>query len=169
MDLPESLRARFDQLRAKLARASTPLSWRERVRICMPQAKVRPPATEKEIAAAEVALNSKFPSDLRDLLLEMDGIDGLYSDPVCSVQQIVSMNREYRTADYLADFLPLDDLLFFGDTGNGDDFAFPVSQSDEPRAVLMRDHEEDSRDEYAGGLSDFLVRYSLEFYSLRAK
>ena len=63
----------------------------------------------------------------------------------------------------------VDDLLFFGDTGNGDDFAFLVSQGDEPRAVLMRDHEEDSRDEYAGGLADFLIRYSVEYYALRAK
>lgn len=135
----------------------------------MPQAKVMPPATEEKIAIAEVTLGVTFPPELRAFLLEADGVDGLYSDPVCSVERIVSMNHEYRTADYLADCMPFDDLIFFGDTGNGDDFAFPITRSEKSHAVLMRDHEEDSRDEYAGGLADFLIRYSIEYYALRAK
>jgi hypothetical protein len=80
------------------------------------------------------------------------------------------MNREYRTADYLDDRMPFDHLLFFGETGNGDDFAFPILRSGEVgSAVFMWEHETDCRQEYAGCLSDFLVHYAVQFYSLRTK
>jgi hypothetical protein len=166
MNLPDELAVPFELLRRELLASGAQLSWRDKIKICMPQAIVRPPSTKEQIAAAEAQLGAVFPADLVEILLEMDGIDGLYSYPVCSVERIVHMNREYRSADYLTDCAPFDNLLFFGDTGNGDDFAFSISQTRAPRAVLMRDHEEDSRDEYASGLTEFLIRYSIEYYAL---
>jgi len=136
----------------------------------MPKAKLMPPAKEAEILSAERSLGMNLPQELKEFLRESNGVDALYSHPVCPIDRIVEMNHEYRTADYLADRMPFDHLLFFGDTGNGDDFAFPIYRNGKiGDAVFMWEHESDCRQEYAGSLSDFLIHYAVQFYSLRSK
>jgi cell wall assembly regulator SMI1 len=135
----------------------------------MPKAKLMPPAKETDIRAAESSLGIELPSDLKQLLRESDGVDAFYNHPVCSISQIVEMNHEYRTADYLADRMPFDHLLFFGEAGSGDDFAFPIYRNREIGSnVFVWEHETDCRQNYAGSLSDFLIHYAVEFYQPRA-
>ena len=168
--IPEDLNDAYMSLRMQICDAPRPLSWAQQVRICMPKARLMPPAKETDIQAAEGSLGIELPQVLKEFLRESNGVDGLYSHPVCPISRIVEMNREYRTADYLADRMPFDHLLFFGDTGNGDDFAFPIYRSGElGSAVFMWEHETDCRQEYAGGLSDFLIHYAVQYYSLRSK
>ena len=136
----------------------------------MPKAKLSAPASKEEIDAAESTLGTRMPSDLRGILEESNGVDGLYSSPILPLDRIVSMNQEYRTADYLEDRMPFDHLLFFGDTGNGDDFAFPIYKNGQVGdAVFMWEHETDCRQEYSGSLAGFLVHYAIQFYALRAE
>lgn len=166
--VPKELLDAYVMLRGRVCNAPRPLSWVDRVRICMPRAKLFTPAKAEDIARAEEAVGTHFPTELRELLLETNGVDGLYSNPVCPLDRIVAMNREFRSADYLADRMPFDHLLFFGDTGNGDDFAFPIYRSGTVgSAVFMWEHETDCRQEYASGLSDFLVHYAVQFYAMR--
>jgi hypothetical protein len=168
--IPEELNDAYTALRMRICDASKPLSWVQHIKICMPEAKLMPPANEADIRTAERSLGIDLPKALKEFLRESDGVDALYSHPVCPIGRIVEMNRDYRTADYLANRMPFDHLLFFGDTGNGDDFAFPIYRSGEiGSAVFMWEHETDCRQEYAGGLSDFLIHYAVQFYSLRSK
>ncbi|HTB86101.1 MAG TPA: SMI1/KNR4 family protein [Candidatus Sulfotelmatobacter sp.] len=167
--IPDNLSQAYTVLRGKISDAPHPLRWCDRIRICMPQAKLSKPAKHTDITSAEKKLGVRFPDDLRDLLLETNGIDGLYSSPVCSIDQIVSMNQKIRSAEYLADRMPFDHLLFFGDTGNGDDFAFPVFRNGGVgTAVFMWEHETDCRQEYAASLSHFLIYYAVEYYAISA-
>lgn len=167
--VPEELSAAYIALRCQVCDAPRPLSWADHIRICMPRAKLSAPAKAEDIALAEEALGIHFPTELRELLLETNGVDGLYSTPVCPLDRIVAMNREFRSADYLADRMPFNHLLFFGDTGNGDDFAFPISRNGAVGSpVFMWEHESDCRQEYASGLSDFLVHYAVQFYAIGA-
>ena len=165
--ISDELRDSYISLRIQFQEAVT---WAQRVKICMPNAKLMAPATENEIHDAERSLNLELPTELKGFLRESNGLNAIYSHPVCSVSKIVAMNHEYRTAEHFADRMPFDHLLFFGDTGNGDDFAFPIYRSGEIGSVVfMWEHETDCRQEYANGLSDFLIHYALEFYSLRTE
>ena len=78
-------------------------------------------------------------------------------DTVWSLEQIVQQNLYFRTApDFAGLYMPFDPLLFFGDKGGGDQFAFVVT----PRRpdIFVWDHESDSRRWVANDLSDYLGR-----------
>jgi hypothetical protein len=54
-------------------------------------------------------------------------------------------------------YMPFDHLLFFGDYGGGDQFAFPIHADGEIHKldIFRWDHETDARSWYAGGLEQF--------------
>ena len=168
--ITDDLSEAYFAIRSKICDAPRPLTWVDTIRICMPQAKLATPAKKSEITAAEKALGFRFPKAMRELLLETNGVNGLYSNPICSLNSIIEMNRNYRSADCFSDRMPFDHLLFFGETGNGDDFAFPILRNgDVGPAVFMWEHETDCRQEYSSSLIDFLAHYAVQFYALRAK
>jgi hypothetical protein len=113
-----------------------------------------PPATEAEIAEAEKQLNIRFPDDLKELLLELNGDNDL----LFSAKQITETNLELRK---LGCFMPLDCLLFFGGNGCGDYFGYPITREDGVRDdnVFMWEHEYDNRVWKANNLEDLIKRY----------
>lgn len=117
----------------------------------------RDPATPGEIAACERVLGSPLPAELAELLLEANGIDDEYGGGVVwSTERIAEENRSFRTnEDFPGLYMPFDSLLFFGDAGNGDLFAF-VSL-DGLDNVFAWDHETDSRIHIARGVRRYLA------------
>jgi SMI1-KNR4 cell-wall len=137
------------------------MSWRELVQRLAPGCKFSPPATVAQLTAVERILKVALPEDLRELLLETNGIAGPHGfGLVWSAEQIETDNAAFRAnADFRELYMPFVPLLFFGDQGGGDQYAFRIL------AGVIRDqdvyewvHENDSRQWFAGGMRDYLAR-----------
>lgn len=93
----------------------------------------RPPASEAEICRAEQKLGIRFPQELRDLLLEMDGD----CDLLLCLEDII----EYNACRY-SEHIPAGSLLVFGADGAGNLFAYKVRENQaESGAIYFWDHE----------------------------
>lgn len=81
------------------------------------------------LAAAEQRLGRGLPAQLTALLLETDGVVGAYAkDVVWSLDRIVEQNLLFWAPDTFPGlYMPFDPLLFFGDNGGGDQFAFVLT------------------------------------------
>lgn len=133
--------------------------WQEIVKHYSSAIIVRGGASESAIQLAERALGVKFPSDLKTLLLESDGIEGEYGlGIVWPLDRIVEENLSFRgSADFKELYMPFDCLLFFAAAGNGDQFAFPIHAGGIHRDdVFAWNHEDDSRTWAAPSLSKYL-------------
>jgi hypothetical protein len=132
--------------------------WREKVERSYPDHEFRPGAIDATLASAESSLRAELPSDLRGLLAESDGVSGEYGlGPVWPTARIVEDNLRFRTGTVFGDgFMPFDSLLFFGDAGNGDMFAFPLVVGPRANDVFVWNHEDDSRTWVAPDLSHYL-------------
>ncbi|GAA1589391.1 SMI1/KNR4 family protein [Actinomadura kijaniata] len=132
--------------------------WREITRRTFSGVGFGEPADAAEVAAAERRLGRPLPSELVSLLGEADGLvghDGV--DTVWPLRQIVEQNLLFWTDHSFADlYMPFDALLFFGDNGGGDQFAF-VRTPARPD-IFVWEHEDDSRRWVARDLRDYLVR-----------
>src|SRR5438105_4825901 len=102
------------------------VSWRDVVLAVLPSAGLAKGASPALIAAAQDRLGQALPEDLGELLAETDGVRGGSGlDVVWPVHRIVRDNLEFRTfPDFKELYAPFDGLLFFGDNGGVDQFAF---------------------------------------------
>ncbi|MFF8911578.1 SMI1/KNR4 family protein [Streptomyces olivaceoviridis] len=117
------------------------------------------PVDEDELVSAELALGLEIPEDLKSFLRESNGAtDEFGCGFVWSAADIVSRNREMKeTADFRSLYMPFDSLLFIGDSGGGDLFAFVVEP---PRYdIFVWQHESDNRRWVARNLRDYVRRY----------
>lgn len=131
--------------------------WIERVRGLLPDAVFGAPAGSEAIARCEDALGVGLDEDLRALLAEADGIEDEYGGGlVWPVERILDDNRRFRAGPGFADlYMSFDDLLFFADAGNGDQFAFVLRGG--RKDVFAWDHENDSRTWVAPDLEKYLT------------
>ncbi|PKV82663.1 SMI1/KNR4 family protein [Streptomyces sp. TLI_146] len=132
--------------------------WREATLEAFPEAEFRSPAQVAALADAEQRLGRGLPAELRQLLLESNGIIGRSAvDTVWPVEQIVEQNLLFRSDGSFAElYMPFDALLFFGDNGGGDQFAFV--QTPQRPDIFVWEHETDSRRWAARDLRDYLGR-----------
>ncbi|MGW1638393.1 SMI1/KNR4 family protein [Streptomyces lavendulae] len=132
--------------------------WRETALQAFPGVGLREPARAAELAEAERRLGRELPPELKQLLLESNGVIGQTSvDTVWEIDQIVEQNRFFWSDPSFAQlYMPFDALLFFGDNGGGDHFAF-VQRPQRPD-IFVWEHETDSRRWVAGDLRDYLGR-----------
>lgn len=132
--------------------------WREAALQAFSEAEFEGPARPTALADAEHRLGRELPGALRQLLLECDGVIGRGSvDTVWPVGQIVEQNLLFRTERSFAElYMSFDALLFFGDNGGGDQFAFV--QTPRRPDVFVWEHETDSRRWAARDLRDYLGR-----------
>ncbi|MFI8850006.1 SMI1/KNR4 family protein [Streptomyces sp. NPDC053499] len=132
--------------------------WREIARQAFPGVEFSVPVDAGRVAAAEQRLGCPMPSELVSLLRETDGMVGQEGvDTVWPLQQIVEQNLHFWSDRAFADlYMSFDALLFFGDNGGGDQFAFVriPSRAD----IFVWEHEDDSRRWVARDLQDYLVR-----------
>lgn len=133
-----------------------PIMWRERISEWTDQVVFHQPASKAAILGCETALGQVLPPDLKDLLGESDGVEGEYGlGLVWPVERITNDNLAFRrNLDFRRLYMPFEQLLFFADAGNGDQFAFVVR--DRPFDVFVWDHETDSRTMVAPSLATYL-------------
>ena len=138
-------------------------SWKKLVTSLSDEAEFGLPAAEAHIAAVEQSLGLELPPALRDFLREADGMKAHYSEMIWPAAEIERRNREFRAnPDFRSLYMPFDHLLFFGDDGGGDQFAFAIDADGEIRKldVFRWEHESDSRSWFAGRLEQFFERIS---------
>jgi hypothetical protein len=137
-------------------------SWEQLVRRFDSDATFERPATPIQLRSVEQALRVHQPAELEEVLLEADGITGDYgSGVIWSVGEIEQRNRQFRTSlDFRDLYMPFDHLLFFGDDGAGDQFAFAIHADGRihKQDVYRWEHETDSRFWFAGRLEQFFER-----------
>ncbi|MDK1347946.1 SMI1/KNR4 family protein [Streptomyces sp. 378] len=109
----------------------------------------------------EETLGQSLPTDLRSFLLESDGLSDEYgADLIWSAERILSDNLSFRDNEQFRSlYMPFDPLVFFGDSGGGDQFAFV--RLPECNEVFVWDHETDDRSLVAPNLKTYL-RTALE-------
>ncbi|TDT97279.1 SMI1/KNR4 family protein SUKH-1 [Streptomyces sp. 846.5] len=130
--------------------------WTDLVAALPVVAILHPPASEAALRDAAEALGHPLPEELVALLRESDGVEGEYGlGLIWPVERIVAVNRALRDDPALERlYMPFDPLLFFGDAGNGDQFAL-VPMTTRPD-VFAWNHEDDSRTWVAPGLAKYL-------------
>ncbi|WP_043262669.1 SMI1/KNR4 family protein [Streptomyces sp. CT34] len=132
--------------------------WKHVALEVFPEAGFREPTEASQLTEAETRLGRTLPEELKQLLLESDGVIGpTHVDTVWTIDQIVEQNLLFWSDESFAQlYMPFDALLFFGDDGGGDQFAF-VQKPQRPD-VFVWEHETDSRRWVANNLQDFLRR-----------
>ncbi|MFI6401563.1 SMI1/KNR4 family protein [Streptomyces sp. NPDC050548] len=133
--------------------------WKEAAQRAFPEAKFADPVDRPSLRAAERRLGRRIPDALTDLLQETNGISGPYAlATVWPLERIVEDNLSFWSEPTFVDlYMPFEPLLFFGDNGGGDQFAF-VRVPDGRHDVFVWEHEDDSRRWVARDLHDYLNR-----------
>lgn len=133
--------------------------WREMILQWEPSATYFPGATEVQIDSLEKTIGVVIPVDLRQLLMESNGVLGEYGlRLIWSVEEIIERNVEMRiNLIYHEYHMPFDNLLFFADAGNGDQFGFRIIQGKIKQPdVFAWNHEDNSRMWVAPSLQSYL-------------
>ncbi len=133
--------------------------WREKIQKLTNAAVFKNSASENILIDLESKLNTSLPDELRGLLLESDGVNGEYDlGLIWNSERIASDNLNFRTnANFVDLYMPFDCLLFFGDAGNGDQFAFGIrNRRIQSSDVFVWNHENDSRTWIAPNLEKYL-------------
>ncbi|MFG2548671.1 SMI1/KNR4 family protein [Streptomyces sp. NPDC048581] len=129
--------------------------WRE-LALVFSSVELHPPAPEEALSLIEERLGQAIPSPLRSLLAETDGVNAAYgTEVVWSAEKILTENTSLRNnEEFQSLYMPFDPLLFFGDNGGGDQFAFiRIPERDD---VFVWDHETDSRNWISPSFEHFL-------------
>jgi hypothetical protein len=135
--------------------------WRELIQRLTPDCEFAPPATAAQLAAAERALGATLPADLRAILQEANGVTARHGlGLVWPAERIAADNLAFRSnAEFRELYMPFDHLLFLGDDGSGDQFAFRILAGGvQPDNVYRWVHESDAREWFAGDIRDYLAR-----------
>jgi len=104
------------------------MDWRKHISALSPDVGFSPPVRPEEICDAEAKLDVVFPSDLKELLGQSNGVAYSGASLIWSADEIVRQNLEMRTErGFRSLFMPFDALLFLGDDANGDLFFFRYS------------------------------------------
>ncbi|MGO4275010.1 SMI1/KNR4 family protein [Paenibacillus sp. TAF58] len=135
------------------------MMWKEFVTKCSDRCEFVTPTLHEQLSLAEKELAVILNDDLKDLLLETNGIKGEYGiDIIWSIDRILKDNITFRTFEEFKElYMPFDHLLFFSDAGNGDQFAFPILNGKmENDNIFVWNHEDDSRMWIASSLKNFI-------------
>ncbi|MEK4512139.1 MULTISPECIES: SMI1/KNR4 family protein [Paenibacillus] len=115
------------------------------------------PASIKSINSVEIELKVQFPQSLKNLLLESDGVhDEFECDVIWPVERILEENKNIRI-EYLEERETFNDFLLFSDAGNGDQFAFSITDGDsDMEEICVWNHEDESREILSSSLNEFI-------------
>jgi hypothetical protein len=136
--------------------------WREYVSRLTNDCEFFSPVSTEQVAAVGRALNIVLPSELQALLYETNGILGPHKiRMIWSIERIKEDNLSFRRNNiFLELYMPFTDLLFIGDAGNGDQFAFPIlSAAVRKPDIYGWNHETDSRVWVAPSLEKYIEWY----------
>jgi hypothetical protein len=133
--------------------------WREMIAKWYPVHVFQAGASAQQVLDAEARLGVSLPAALSDLLRETNGAFGQHSlRIVWPIERIVRDNLDFRSSlEFRNLYMPFDPLLFFGDGGNGDQFAFVILNGVVRNPdVFVWNHEDDSRTWVAPDLERYL-------------
>jgi hypothetical protein len=136
-----------------------PQDWRQLIASVAPEAKLGSPASMSDLIDVETGLDVALPAELRELLLITDGLQGSYGlDVIWPCARILEDNRVFRASkDFRELYKPFHSLLFFGDAGNGDQFAYQIAREGPlSTKIFLWNHEDDTRKWAAPGLTEYL-------------
>ncbi|HLS01635.1 MAG TPA: SMI1/KNR4 family protein [Beutenbergiaceae bacterium] len=136
--------------------------WRELIVEMYPEADLHGPADEVALAEVEKRLMLPLPFELASLLRETDGVTNEYGDAVVwGARRLVEDNLGMRREpDYRQLYAPFDEMIFFGDSDMGPQFAYV--HTDYGPGIVVWDHETDRRRLVVVSLRDYLVRCFLQ-------
>jgi len=133
--------------------------WLEFISGLAQDSKFHSPATLNDIINVESALEISLPKELKNLLEESNGVEGVYGlGLIWNTERIKRDNLAFRTSSDFNDlYMPFDHLLFFADAGNGDQFAFAILNKEvRTPDIFVWNHENDSREWVAPSLEKYL-------------
>ncbi|MEK2476212.1 MULTISPECIES: SMI1/KNR4 family protein [Streptomyces] len=132
--------------------------WREMISRIADSAELCSPAPDAAVMGVEARFPQELPVNLRQLLNETNGVMDEYgTEIIWSAERILQDNVAFRSeASFRELYMSFDELLFFGDNGGGDQFAFVRSPRRED--VFVWEHETDSRNWVASSLEDYIER-----------
>ena len=132
--------------------------WRELIWQMYPEAVLADPVDEVTLAEVEKRLQLPLPFELASLLREVDGVANEYGDAVVwSARRLVEDNLGMRREpDYQELYAPFDEMIFFGDSDMGPQFAYV--HTDYGPGIVVWDHESDRRRLVVVSLRDYLAR-----------
>lgn len=134
--------------------------WRDELQKLSKDLTFQSPASDTEIARITHDLGVELPDELREILSESNGVVGEYGlGLLWDGTRIREDNLRFRNASEFPDlYMPFHNLLFFGDAGNGDQFAFTILRDGVTRPdIFVWNHEDDSRSWIAPSLKTFYV------------
>jgi hypothetical protein len=110
---------------------------------------------------AESKIKMPIQEDLKSFYCFSDGLAYYGRDLIYPLNQLIRLNLLARGIDIN---MPVDHLLFFGGTGDGDEYAFGRRVDGEYHgSIFVWRHETDERTEYEGNLQNYLVRRAVDF------
>ena len=133
--------------------------WRDFLLSLCKDCRFQPGVKAGVFAAAEHELQIQLPPELAEMLSESDGVTGEYGlGLVWPIERIRTDNMAFRNnVDFRELYMPFDNLFFFADAGNGDQFAFSICAGVIRRPdVFAWNHEDDSRTWVAPSLRLYL-------------
>lgn len=132
--------------------------WRELIWEMYPEAVLADPVDEVSLSEVEKHLQLPLPFELASLLREVDGVANEYGDAVVwSARRLVEDNLGMRREpDYRELYAPFDEMIFFGDSDMGPQFAYV--HTDYGPGIVVWDHETDRRRLVVVSLRDYLAR-----------
>jgi cell wall assembly regulator SMI1 len=136
--------------------------WRELIQALDADAEFHPPVSAEQVRQAESALSQRLPSDLVALLQESNGAEVSYGEGLVwpldgIVENNLRLRKEWHPGGEMDGRMPVDHLLFFGESSNGDLYAFPIAPEGVRNQVFIWDHEDDSRRCEANSLYEWLI------------
>lgn len=139
--------------------------WREWLITLHEEVKLREPATEALVQAAERTLAVTFHEELRSLFLATNGVIGPFGYwLVWPAEKIAAENQNYRMMPaFKGCYMPFDHLLMIGEVGNGDLFAYPIMADGNAcyrNDIFRWDHETDNRTEVAVSLRNYIEGFT---------
>jgi hypothetical protein len=133
--------------------------WKEYVSKFLTKGEFSAPVLPDEIVKVEKELKVKFPEELTSLFLETNGVKDVFkSDLIWPLERIRKDNLFFRGfEDFKEIYMPFDHLLFFADSGTGDQFAYSILNKEIRRTdVFAWNHEDDSRKWVASSMKQYI-------------
>ena len=133
--------------------------WKEFINSITKEQHFKDPATKSEIEEIQRKLDIVLPDELAALLTETNGVSDDYGSLIWPTSVIIKDNLFFRNfEDYRDCYMPLDNLFFFSDAGNGDLFCYTILKNGkiEKSDIYVWNHEDDSRTWVAASLKDFI-------------
>jgi hypothetical protein len=124
---------------------------------CDKRVQLRPQATDADIARLRDFVGDSLPGGLEEFLRRSNGLLFDFDPIVLPVDSIISATERIHS---YPSTLPSSHLLFFGDFGDGDMFAFAKRKDGEwSPDVLWWEHERDSCYSCAFGIWDYVAAH----------